>query len=67
MAAGGITHASLGAEAERVAGRVGVDTEGGSLAREAGRAEGEHLRLGLVEVGDHDVDVELLREAGRAP
>jgi hypothetical protein len=30
-----------------VAGGVGIDPEGGSLAGQAGRAEGEHLRLGL--------------------
>ena len=50
-----------------MADRVGVDAEVAALAGQPARAEGEHLRLGLVDVGDPDVEVELLRSVGVGP
>ena len=50
-----------------MAGRVGVDPEAVLLAGERGRAKGQRLGLGLVDVVDHDVQVELLRERRVGP
>ena len=60
---------SVDAEAERVAGGVEEDAERRArLVLVLGRTEREHLRLGRVEVVDHDVEVHLLRHLlGRPP
>src|SRR5699024_8172477 len=58
------------AEAERVAGRVDVHPEaarGGGLVLVHGRAERERPRLGRVDVGDGEVEVELLRVLAVGP
>ena len=54
-------------QAEGVADRVGVDAEVAAAAGQPAGAELEHLRLGLVDVGDPDVEVELLGAVGVGP
>jgi len=53
---------SAGDEAEGVAGGVGEDSQAGVIGGlvEQGCAEREHLGLGVVEVGDEHVEVQLL-------
>ncbi len=48
-------------------GRVGVHPEVRRRLRQQSRAQLEHLRFDRVDVGDHEVDVELLRECRVGP
>src|SRR5262249_42340319 len=54
-------------EAERVPGRVGVAPPAALPAGQPAGAQRQHLRLGGIDVVDHDVEMHLLRPAGVGP
>src|SRR5262249_57477137 len=57
----------LPAEAERVPGRIGVDPEAGLVAGQPPGAQRQHLPLGLLDVIDPQIQVDLLRERRVGP